>query len=168
MTVHKRSKRELLNFVGQILSWLFSVSTDSDLTDILKAINKLGKINNKIQHVVKKSLTVINMSHNEVIHNRERIHVLNTCIENLYKQLNYNANETDLKIKAIDRFIGIHFQLQVAIENTQQMLVETLNHIQNIQLQLYTVAIRKLTPSTVKTQELLNTLKDINNKLSYN
>ena len=53
-SLQRRSKRSLLPFVGEGLSWLFGVVSDRDLNEIRFQVNNLALNQNRIIHVVEK------------------------------------------------------------------------------------------------------------------
>ena len=70
---HHRSKRTLLPFVGEILSWLFGVLSDRDLNEIRFQVNNLALNQKRIIHVVEKGLSLINEFQVLIHENRQSI-----------------------------------------------------------------------------------------------
>lgn len=59
-----RRRRSLLPIIGKAFSFLFRTVSESDLQGIRKNINNLANNQQKITHVVKESLTLINSTKN--------------------------------------------------------------------------------------------------------
>ena len=68
-----RQKRSLLPFMGDALSYLFGVTSSSDLDVVRKAINTLQGAQKEVVHLVEDNVSVINITRREVDKNRHTI-----------------------------------------------------------------------------------------------
>lgn len=86
-----RSKRAILPFVGDALSYLFGITSEKDLKVVQEAVKELDKTQAHMLHIVKDSISIVNLTRHEVRDNREKI---NELIEGLRSIVPSVANET--------------------------------------------------------------------------
>lgn len=82
-----RRRRSLLPIIGKAFSFLFRTVSESDLQGITKNINNLANNQQKITHVVKESLTLINSTRIAVLENRKQINEIVGALVTLSVQL---------------------------------------------------------------------------------
>ena len=70
---HDRPKRSILPAVGNLMSFLFGVSTEENVNRLRKSIINLQHVNDQVVHVVSDSLTLINKSNEEIRINRNAL-----------------------------------------------------------------------------------------------
>ena len=73
MLIQSRTKRSLLPFLGDALSFIIGTPSESEIKAISDNVKTLSTNQGKIRHVVKQSLSLINMTHDKVVENRQRI-----------------------------------------------------------------------------------------------
>lgn len=88
----KRSKRSLIPYIGQGLSWLFGVTTEADLDNIRTQISALGNNQKRNVHIVEHSMTVINESCQLIKENRQSIFDVVASLKQLDRKI-YNISQ---------------------------------------------------------------------------
>jgi uncharacterized protein YpuA (DUF1002 family) len=83
-----RRKRSLLPFVGSALSFLFGTVSEGDLNVIRNQVNTLSRNQQRISHVVQKSLTIVKQNSGLIAENRQSINHFITDLSLLHTRLN--------------------------------------------------------------------------------
>ena len=68
-----RTKRSILPFIGEGLSWLFGLTSENDVPQIRNQVQNLARTQRTIVHVVNESLTLINETRIRIGQNRQSI-----------------------------------------------------------------------------------------------
>ena len=71
-----RHRRAVLPFIGDAMSFLFGTTSEEDLKDIREGIRTLSANQMKIKHVLKRSLTIMDISRADIKQNRKAIKIL--------------------------------------------------------------------------------------------
>ena len=79
---NRRTKRGLINFIGQLSNSLFGTATESEITEIREKIEENRQLNQDISTWQKQYIAVVNRTKNEVIENRK---LLNNITSNMYQ-----------------------------------------------------------------------------------
>ena len=157
----KRERRSVIPIVGDMLSFLFGTTSESDLEDIRGNINRLDQNQNTIKHVMEQSLSILNISRTEIGENRGRIN-------KLYGSMKTISNELLEAVKEehdIEEFLHSFLQLDSMIANAREMLREIEHVYLELKMQLNFIAIGKLNPSVISPKQLKNILIDIEKQL---
>ena len=163
-----RSRRSVLPFLGDILSFVAGTPSESDLTSIRNNVKALTNNQGKLEHVIRESLSLINMTHERVVENRERINKINDGMQELIMALNNVQNEMRKEIEeniSWKVFLSFYIQLRSIINNAGEMIMELNFYLEEIQVQLNMLSLGKLAPITVKPDKLKHILFDIQDKL---
>ena len=157
----QRERRAIIPLIGDIGNALFGWVTEDELTDIKRVVMQLSNNEEKIKHILGKSLSIINNTENEVKINRDRliildrnVHLLAIKLDKLYKQ------EIDLQ-----NVINLYIQMQNNINLATEVLLETISFFETFIDQVDSLAANQITPSTVSPDKLFDFLKDIELKL---
>ena len=159
--IPSRRKKALLPFVGSVYSVLFGLTTDSDLIEVRQAVNDLSSNQQKIRHVVNQSLTVMNKTREEVIENRIRINEIQNGIIKLSIYLDNFINNTSNKINGLTQFLHFYIKLNTLVSNAQELVVELVQHFEDLGRQVDSLSTGKLTPGVISPQALRNALIEI-------
>ena len=160
-----RKKRSLIPFVGDALSYLFGTVSGADLEGIRKAVNTLNTNQEKIQHVVNSSLSIINMSHNKIVENRDRINKLNEGLSEIYISLNKDTTEINAEINQLKTALSYYLQLNSLVDSAKQLMTETLSFLSNFQSQINVLSTGRISPNIILPSKLLEVLLEIKSKL---
>ena len=94
-----RKRRSLLPFIGDITSFLFGTVTGSDLNSVKRNLKLLSNNQQKLTHVMSESLTMLNVSRNEIGENRNKLNEVITAIRQLNVDLKIIQENNDKKIR---------------------------------------------------------------------
>ena len=164
-SLRPRHERSLLGFGGDILHFLFGVSTESSMNDVRQAINDLSDNQQKFKHIINQSLTLVSNTHESVKENRERINGVISSLKQLHDQVANNINNTEGVTQSIITFLTYYPQLSTVAGDLQELLLESLRHIDNLRAQIDMLAAGKLTPSVIGPIHLRQVLREISRKL---
>lgn len=156
-----RKRRAIFGFVGEALEFLFGTSTEKDLSDIRQALNLLHSNQEKIAHVTKQSLSLYNMTRENVKRNRERINEINGGIRDLYKTLRTQSN----KINNSKHFLNIYIKLNQVLGDTKFMLSEIATHLTDLTNIINHLSLGRVAPNVVSPTKLMFILEEIKSKL---
>ena len=88
-----RSKRSVIPFLGDVINFIAGTPTEGDMSAIRNNMRTLSENQGKVQHVVKQSLSLINMTHHRVVENRRRINKINNGMHGIIDAFNQIQNE---------------------------------------------------------------------------
>ena len=131
-----RHKRSFLPFIGQISSFLFGTVSDSDLDTIRRQINVIKKSQETVTHVLRESLTILNISRTRIIDNRRAIKDIADMVVKDFKKVDMLV-ELILIIYDVDRNID--------------SLIQYFSHLKQ---QVNMLALGRLGPSVVSPGDL--------------
>ena len=162
-----RTKRSLIPFVGDALSFLFGTVSNTDLTNIRFNIKKLAGNQKQIAHVVAESLTIVNSTRVEVSENRQTINKLLADVGKLDNKLLNITQVLENRILDLEEMIQVYLQIDLALEEFKRSFSEFSDQIERFHLKLNMLAIGKLTPSLITPAKLQSLLLEIQNQLPF-
>ena len=160
-----RRKRSVLPFMGNVLHFLFGVSTDSSLAKVKSAFKKLAKEQNTIKHVIKENLSIINISRTEIQENRHTINGLIYSMEEASIRFQNITNSLRRKIFDLNYFINIFLQADILIQEMRETNAQALSYINNINQQLNAFGTGHITQSIIPPKQLKQILSNIAHQL---
>ena len=160
-----RIKRSLIPFVGDALSYLFGTVSGADLDGIRKAVNALNTNQEKIQHVINSSLSIINMSHNKIVENRNRINQLNKGLSEIFYRLNKETNTINAELNQLRAALSYYLQLNSLVDSAKQLMYESLVFIEDFQIQINVLSTGRISPNIILPSKLLEILLEIKARL---
>ena len=160
-----RHKRSLLPFAGDILNFMFGTVTEDNLDSVNEAVNQLNLNQEKIQHVLSESLSMINVSHNNIVENRNRINTLNEGMKALYDHMAKTSSRSERNMNQLRTFLTYYMQLQRMVSDARELVYETIMYFESFQGQIDVLASGRLTPHILKPSRLLSILNEIREKL---
>ena len=156
-----RSKRSLLPFVGQALSFLFGTVSDSDLRNIRDNIKRLAANQNRLVHVTEKGLSILNNTRQQVFENRQTI---NQLIETLHDySIALGTLRTDIMkdLTRVKTLTQIYLQLDLIHEEIRGMITDGYAYLQHLGAQLNMLSLGHLAPSVISPKYLKQVLMEI-------
>ena len=163
-----RNRRSLFPFIGTALSNLFGTLSESDLKNVKNAISRLRQSDNQIVHVVRESLSLLNVTHAGVKENRETINRLIQTSETFHKELNVLLGEvTDIVIPELE-YVHLVTRVHDIFHIVHSSIKLTIRSLDNIQKQLTDALSGTLSLSVCTPTDLLNSFQTITRKLPSN
>ena len=159
-----RHKRSIFPFIGDIISFIAGTPSENDLKAIRSNIDTLNDNQAKIQHVVKQSLSLINMTHDKMVENRKRINQIGSGMNKLLEALKSVQNELHVNINW-NEFLDFYLKLNGVINNARELILEQNFFMEELQTQINLLSLGKITPITIKPKKLKETLITISEKL---
>lgn len=156
-----REKRSVLPFVGDALSFLFGTVSHGDLNRIKENLNKLTRNALKLEHVVKDSLTLINVSRTAIIENRHTINVLVGRIGYINNALRNITRDHGARLDALETVLPVKFRLEAVIRELNHAIDKTIMYLEHMELQVNVLSAGKLAPSVVTPKRLQAILESI-------
>ena len=167
-----RNKRFILPFIGSALSFLFGTVLEQDLGSVRRNVNTLSKNQNKIAHVVKDSLTILNSTRTAVGENRKAINTLTDALQTLDEKID---GEKDVLIKGITElasFVQAYAQMDRLLAALKEILriaqtCDEFEDMEHLQSQLNMLSLGHLSPITVTPDEFRRILEEIQTHLPF-
>jgi hypothetical protein len=123
----KRSKRSVLPFIGQGLSWLFGVATEDDLESIRNNIRVLADNQDRVNHIIEESISAINITRVEVKENRQAIKDMSGIIRSIGQSLATLGED----LHDLAKSFRMHVQVGLMIMEVQDTLERGLHYLEN-------------------------------------
>ena len=160
-----RPKRSILPAVGNLMSFLFGVSTEDNVNRLRDSIYNIQDTNEQIVHVVSDSLTLINKSNEEIRTNRKALRKLTNATSKLRDEFQIFAQDLYLVLFPEFTYIQLVTRLQ-AIFNIISIHIRQIHlTLNDLQIQLQTSVQGNLSPSLITSQELEHVLLSIQKQL---
>lgn len=160
-----RQKRSIIPILGKGISWLIGSVTEDELNTVKIAMNKLNLNQAKIQHIVKDSLSFLNLSHTQIVQNRKRINKLNSGIDELVRTVLNNSNAIRSELNDFKMVFNYYLQLQSMVSNTRELMYETLGFLENFVVMIDTLSEGHISPNILTPTKLHDILVEIKSKL---
>ena len=164
---NSKQKRSLIPFVGDAMSFLFGTVSDTDLSNIRRNLHLVATNQEKIAHVVKESLSIVNATQLEVAETRQTVNNLILEVSDIDDKLLNITTIIENKILDLEQTIQIYFQLDLALEEFKRALAEFSDQSSYFRLKLNLLAIGKLTPSLITPNQFKTLLTDIQKHLPH-
>lgn len=162
---HRRRKRSLLPFVGSALSFLFGTVSEGCLNEIRNQVGTLSRDQQRISHVVQKSLTIIQQNRGLITENRQSINHLITDLSLLRARLDNVTELIDRRVSELEHFYTMYFQVDLALEEIKLIVMELRSSLNHFFVKLKILALGRLSPSVIAPRDLKELLLDIRGKL---
>ena len=131
-----RPKRSLLPFVGKALHFLFGSVSDSDLEAVHRGVRILTENQKSMAHVVRESLSIINVSRVQISENRQTINELTETLIDMGDKIQALSEELERKIHQVEAFVSTYFHINLVVSEVQQMINRLSSYLEHLQLQL--------------------------------
>ena len=135
--MQSKAKRSVLPFVGSALSFLFGVVSEDQLGQIRNSINVLARNQHAVLHVVKESLTILNVSRVQISENRHAITGLIGALQQIQCKDKNISELREKQISQLEQFIDMYLKLD-------HRRTETNDTTRNVLIRKYKAAIESL------------------------
>ena len=167
-TSNKRRRKRaigLIPFVGKTLSFLFGTSTQSEIEKIRQNIKILKDKDEKIVHVVKEGLTLINANRVGLSENRKTINDLVGAVKGLNDHVENITTVLGKELTGFEEHVQAYLQIDINLNRIKQILTEIEVGVEHFHLQLNMLVTGRLSPSLITPENLLKILRDVQNKV---
>ena len=160
-----RSKRSIFSWIGSGIADTFGFLTSADIESVKRNIHKLYKNQLEISHSLDETISVVNISRIEIKENRQKI---NSIIDTL-TQINIKMEDTTLEIKRrifeLHQFIFMLSKLNLALDEVKNSVKSSFYYFLHLQMQMNSLILGRLSPSTIPASQLRSILLSIQNQL---
>ena len=163
-TSNKRRRKRaigLIPFVGKTLSFLFGTSTQSEIEKIRQNIKILKDKDEKIVHVVKEGLTLINANRVGLSENRKTINDLVGAVKGLNDHVENITTVLGKELTGFEEHVQAYLQIDINLNRIKQILTEIEVGVEHFHLQLNMLVTGRLSPSLITPENLLKILREI-------
>lgn len=160
-----RTKRGLFNIFGSALQFLTGTATEKDINAVKQSIHKVSETQEILSHVVEDAISILNITRDATIENRNTIQALITAVDNLDDKLSHAINELDEKILRVDNFLQIYLHVDFMVQELREVVLKGSILYDHLQIQLNALSLSHLTPSVIQPFRLAEVLRDIENNL---
>ena len=170
LTGHNNVKRSLLP-LGNLMSFLFGVSSSTDVERISKQIEILAKSQEKVVHTVSESLSIINVTRTELEKNRDAINDLIESATKLDTRIDKVAQATEAvatKLVSFQNFVFSHMQVESCISEARFLAQRLINYFDHLNQKIDMLAHGRISPIVIEPSLLQATLESVVDKLPPN
>lgn len=168
-TMHSdRTKRSLLPIVGQAMSVLFGVVTETDLENINRNIKTLAENQKQIIHDLKETVSVVRLNQEHISENRRAIIDLIVTIQRLDNKIAKLREVFERKFIRLEQFIHAYIQFQLIMDEINLMSQNAVKYLENLKSELNLLSLNHLSISTISPKNLKQLLLEIETKLPLN
>lgn len=160
-----RTKRSLLPFIGKAFSFLFGTVSDADLGAIKRNVKRLSATQEGLKHVVRESLSILNVSRVRISENRQTINELEASLGQLDNQVQEVTAQLDNRLQTVEFMLPTYLQLDGIVEELKHFIQNAFMSLEHLQLQLNMLTIGKLSPSIISPESLGTLLLDIQSRI---
>ena len=119
-----RTKRSLLPFVGNALSYLFGVTSEDDLCVIRKALGKLANTQGRILHMIEDSISIVNVTRREVSDNRHKINELISSLKNIVLSMVNAKQRLDKRVSRLEILTYRYWLYKIMVDKLGKYFLE--------------------------------------------
>ena len=116
-------------------------------------------------HVVKESLTILNVSRVQISENRHAITELIVALQKTNTRITRISELMEKQISKLEQFIDLYLKLDLIIDELKQMTQRAMFYLENIRLQLNLLSMGRLSPSIISPSNLRQLLLDVKARL---
>ncbi|XP_045161463.2 uncharacterized protein LOC123526385 [Mercenaria mercenaria] len=162
---NKVTKRALLPFLGNVLSWLTGTSTEDQVNAVRKNVAHLAKTQQAILHVVEESLTVLNVTKTGVQENRNTINDIISALDSIDRNLSNLRDRVHKELTVLTNFVQTYFYLNGIIQNLKELISRGFVLYEHLEIQLDAVALSHLSPGVIEPFQLKAILRSVRSSL---
>lgn len=160
-----RVKRGVFNFVGDIMSTLFGVLSSSDVEKIQRNINLLAQNQLDLAHAFQESISVLNVTRLEVKENRQKINEIIDSIGSIEDTIVNISDHLEQEINTLETTVILIARITHVIEEIKNAITRSMYFYLHFQIQVQSIIMQRLSPSTVTAANLRNILMEIQERL---
>ena len=129
-----RRKRSLLPFIGSLTSFLFGTVSEDDLDSVKRNLKKLSLNQKTITHVLNESLSLMNISRNEIGDNRQKLNEAIGAINELNRDLKSIQIESKTQILELEHIVRIYLQSVSSFNRVKSNVAALFRHVRILQI----------------------------------
>jgi hypothetical protein len=163
---HTRSKRALFSFLGDLLSGLTGVATQSDLDLVNRRLKRMYEHNAELAHLVEESVSVMNVTQvkiSEVIDSVNHLNNMSLEIQLRLRNVTRELKNELSNVRMVD-FYDQHMSFHVTLLQDHLETVKT--QIVHLESMLSHVFSHRVTPDVISITDLRSLLSDIQSSIS--
>ena len=161
-----REKRSLLPFIGSLTSFLFGTVSEDDLRAVKRSLRTLSLNQNTLMHVMNESLSLLNISRNDIGENRHQLNEAIGAINDLNRDLKRIQMESKTQILELEHVVRVYLQSVASFHRVKSNVATLFRHVRILQIHFNMLSLGRLSPVVIKPNTLLDILKAIKNKLT--
>ena len=165
MTRHKRS---ILPILGELMHTLIGTLSEKDLENINNNINVLATNQERIIHDLDISLSVLNLTSEQVAENRRSIMDLVIVIQKLDSKIRNLQQSFEQKFIRLEQFIHTYLQFQMILDEIRITTQDAVFYLQSLKTELNMLSMHHLSTNTISPSNLKKLLIEIESKLPNN
>ena len=135
------------------------------MDQIKETVKKLADSQQTIIHVVEKTISVLDISHVQIMENRGAVTGLIVALQQIDGKLSKLTAAIEKQVKELEHFIEMYLQLDLIIDEVKQMAQRAMFFLEILRLQLNLLSSGHLSPSIKSPTNLRALLLDIQAKL---
>ena len=160
-----RTKRSLLPFVGTILSGLFGLTSEADMSSIRRNLNALKNSQKQVLHVVEDSITLIDKTQQDVQINRNAINQLVNATTLINRKLTVLYNDVTKVLNPELEYIQLSSRVANVFHVVSSSLRATSFALQQLFNQVVQALYSTLSPSLAPPKLLSRILQNVEQRL---
>ncbi|MEW8545669.1 MAG: hypothetical protein AB2693_19280 [Candidatus Thiodiazotropha sp.] len=161
----KRTKRAIFGFVGDIFSSLFGVLTEADVSKIQRNVRALAQNQMDLAHVIKESISVLNVTRVAVKENRQKINTIIETISLIEDNIINLSDRLEHRINGVEKLTMLFAQMNLIIEEIKNAMARSMYFYLHFQMQVQSITMQRLSPSTISADNLRDMLLIIQGRL---
>ena len=162
---HALAKRGVFNWVGDVMSTLFGVLSSTDVEKIQRNINTLARNQLDLAHAFQESISVLNVTRLEVKENRQKINEIIDSIGSIEDTIINISDQLEQDINTLEKMVILIAQITRIIEEIKNAITRSMYFYLHFQIQVQSIIMQRLSPSTVTAANLRNILMSIQERL---
>ena len=156
-----RRKRSVLPFVGDALSYLFGVTSSADMRAVEKAVQRLKDTQKGTLHLIEDSITIINITRDEVGQNRHKINTLIGKLGGTLTYLNRTLIPLERNVNEMRESAHVYWHYNLLMNKLLNSFTDVRRALDFLEFQLNLLAKGQLTPSIISPHRLRILLEEI-------
>lgn len=163
--VSTRAKRGIFNFVGDIMNSLFWVLRSADVEKIQRNINVLARNQLDLAHAFQESISVLNVTRLEVKENRQKINEIINSIGSIEDTITNLSDQLEQDVNTLAKMVLLTARVSRVTEEIKNAITRSMYFYLHFQIQVQSIIMQRLSPSTVTAANLRDILMSIQERL---
>ena len=126
---NRRSKRSLLPFIGSLTSFLFGSVSEEDLSAVKRSLKTLSINQETLTHVMNESLSLLNISRNDIGENRHKLNEVIGAISDLNRDLKRIQMESKSEVLELEHVLRIYLQSVESFHGVKSNVAALFRHV---------------------------------------
>ena len=163
-----RTKRSVLLFVGNALSYLFGPTSEDDLRVIRKALGKLANAQGRILHMIEDNISIVNVTRREVSDNRHKINELISSLNSIVVSMVNTTQGLDKRVSRLEILTHRYWLYKIMVDKLVKYFLDVRMALSYLELQLNLLSVGHLSPSIIAQHDLRGLMHSIAQTLPDN